>query len=77
MKIYTNKILGATALAVAVFIILSITLYLQIRFRTSPSNFQKDRKYSSTTEIIMDEEMLEEEVDTTAIESSDIIINID
>ncbi len=77
MKKYTNKILGATALAVALFIILSITLYLQIHFRTTPSDFLKDHKYSSITEIRMEEEMLEDLPDTTEIETSTIIVNND
>lgn len=75
MKKYTNKILGAAAIAVAVFIILSITLYLQIHFRTTPSDFQKECKYSSTTEMKMEERILEEVPDTTEIESTTIVNN--
>lgn len=73
MKKYTNRILVATAIAVAVFIIIRITLYLQIHFHTTPSDFQKDSKYSSTIEIKMEEEKLEEEPDTTEFDT--VIIN--
>ena len=76
MKKYTNKILGAAAIAVAVFIILSITLYLQIHFRTTPSDFQKDDKYSSTNEIIIEEEMPGDDSDTTETETQSLSTTI-